>query len=200
MIDIEIYRGMESLGYSVCVIDLDGIIQYVSPWVAELEDCKGADMIGQHVTVALNITQDDTLMLRAMKNNCTIKNVIKEYCSYSGKKTYELYDAAPIIIDKKVAGAFCICRSYQDVETTIQCLYDFKNQRQNPPKHAPLKHKGYIFSDIICESQTMYELIDKAKRAAANRSPIMITVKLAREKNFLLIAFIIIPPVKMLHL
>lgn len=182
-IGVEILKKiLENIDEGVHFIDKNGITRLYNYNMSEIESMSRESIIGKRFSTNIfkSMSERDSTLLRALKENITIKNNLQKYLNKNGKEIVTVNSTIPIEINGEVIGALEIAKNMTSIKSLsdeviklqkinkdieVEKLLDVKNSKQT---------NKYEFKDIVGESSQIKKAIYMAKKASESEAAVFI--------------------------
>ena len=177
----------EVLGGAMHIVNAEGITILYNEEMAKLEKTQIKNVIGKPFReVFSNIPEEESTLMRALKERKATKNQQQTYLNVYGKEISTISSTVPIIVDGKVIAAMEVARDITDIKNMSDTILDLQSKLPagKTPEESPEKDdrqkarqrgiREYRFSDIIGENRKFEETIARAKKAANNDTSVML--------------------------
>lgn len=163
---------------AVMVCDKQGKLIIYNEAAQRMDGLLQEQVLGKHVTHVYLLTQEQSLLLRAMKLRKPILNQYQNYTTYTGKNLNIVCSTYPLFKDNEIVGAVSIMKDYSKIKELSDKIIDLQEQlneknRVKVTQKTPGTAK-YTFKDIIGISSSLQKTITWAQRAARTNSPVLI--------------------------
>ena len=176
-----------ALDVAMHVVNADGITVFYNEEMAKLEKTSIKNVIGKPFReVFSNIPEEESTLMRALKERKATKNQQQTYLNEYGKEINTVNSTVPIIVDGKVVAAMEVARDITDIKNMSDTILDLQSDltASKAPADAPEKGdskqgrkrgiKKYTFSDIVGENRKFEETIVRARKASHNDTSVML--------------------------
>ena len=165
----------EALGGGMHIVNADGITILYNEEMAKLEKTTIKNVIGKPFReVFSNIPEEESTLMRALKERKATKNQQQTYLNEFGKEISTVNSTIPIIVDGKVIAAMEVARDITDIKNMSDTILDLQSDLT---ADRPTREKGirkYTFSDIIGENRKFEETLARARKAANNDTSVIL--------------------------
>lgn len=157
------------IGAGILISNEKGVIEVFNSFLEKIEGRSRDDVVGKSIAEAYHVTSEKSEQLTVLKTKRPLWNVNLNYI-INGKQINTLSTTYPIFQDGKIVRVVSISRN---ITTTRRIL---ENVIKNNAESADQKSGGahYHFRDILGDSESIKNAIDKAIRATNSCAPIMI--------------------------
>ena len=177
----------EVLGGAMHIVNSEGITILYNEEMAKLEKTQIKNVIGKPFReVFSNIPEEESTLMRALKERKPTKNQQQTYLNEYGKEINTVNSTVPIIVDGKVIAAMEVARDITEIKNMSDTILDLQSDltaRKTSEETSEVSDKGkapqrgirrYRFSDIIGESRKFEETIARARKAANNDTSVIL--------------------------
>ncbi len=166
------------LSDGVMEINASGIITYCNAKAAELDGVVAEEVIGKPLfSVYPTLNKDNSTLYRVLASGEPILNFSQTFSNYNGKVIVTINSTLPIICNKKVVGALEISSDVTTVKLMSEKIIELQsriNDRAIDNQKPSLDSEYYHLDDIITQDTAMLKLKEKALKAAANDSAVLV--------------------------
>lgn len=166
------------LSDGVMEINASGIITYCNAKAAELDGVVAEEVIGKPLfSVYPTLNKDNSTLYRVLASSEPILNFSQTFSNYNGKVIVTINSTLPIICNKKVVGALEISSDVTTVKLMSEKIIELQsriNDRAIDNQKPSLDSEYYHLDDIITQDTAMLKLKEKALKAAANDSAVLV--------------------------
>lgn len=157
------------------VIDRSGRMIIYNEAQGRIDKYKPEEVIGKHVSDIYELTEESSLLLRALHTMRPMENVRQNYYTKTGNLVDSISSIVPLFSRGTMFGVAAIVRDYSSV---FQLMEHGGKEKDNGSKSSrngeKEKETRYQFGDIISGNADMIKCIQSAKRAASNDSSVML--------------------------
>ena len=177
----------EVLGGAMHIVNSEGITILYNEEMAKLEKTQIKNVIGKPFReVFSNIPEEESTLMRALKERKPTKNQQQTYLNEYGKEINTVNSTVPIIVDGKVIAAMEVARDITEIKNMSDTILDLQSDltaRKSSEETSEVRDKGkapqrgirrYRFSDIVGESRKFEETIARARKAANNDTSVIL--------------------------
>ena len=177
----------EVLGGAMHIVNSEGITILYNEEMAKLEKTQIKNVIGKPFReVFSNIPEEESTLMRALKERKPTKNQQQTYLNEYGKEINTVNSTVPIIVDGKVIAAMEVARDITEIKNMSDTILDLQSDltaRKTSEETSEVRDKGkapqrgirrYRFSDIVGESRKFEETIARARKAANNDTSVIL--------------------------
>lgn len=177
----------EVLGGGMHIVNADGITILYNEEMAKLEKTTIKNVIGKPFReVFSNIPEEESTLVRALKERKATKNQQQTYLNEFGKEISTVNSTIPIIVEGKVIAAMEVARDITDIKNMSDTILDLQSdltarksskgeeEAEDRKKDRQRGIRKYRFSDIIGENRKFEETIARARKAANNDTSVIL--------------------------
>lgn len=162
----------------VYVVDKKGTCKFYNDSMASMEKVNVEDVLDKKFNEAFpEFHIGESTMFRALlKGEATIKEQ-QTYKNFYGKEITTINSTIPIVVDGETVAALEVAKDITDIRRMSDTLLELQKDRagseaEAAPKSRTIKH--YSFEDIFGKNLYFEEVVERAKRAAANDATVFI--------------------------
>ncbi len=167
---IDFLTILSELDEGVIITDADGRIRFYNRAQAAIDGLEPEQVIGRHISEIYRLNENNSMLLRCIRNRAAIVNQLFYYRIRKGKLLHAIHSVYPLETEAAVKGAICFIRNGDVVEKIINESAALINECNINPENGT----SFNFSDIIGGNPDLINCLNRAKNAARTRSPIMI--------------------------
>ena len=165
----------EALGGAMHIVNADGITILYNEEMAKLEKTNIKNVIGKPFReVFSNIPEEESTLMRALKERKATKNQQQTYLNVYGKEVNTVNSTVPIIVDGKVIAAMEVARDITEIKNMSDTILDLQNDLTAGKPAAEHGIRRYTFDDILGENRKFEETIVRARKASHNDTSVML--------------------------
>ena len=153
--------AIDNVSVGIHAIDQNGHTLLYNNKMKEIEGYNIEDISDRSILDIFTFNQSESTLLRVLQTGQKVLNVKQTYWNKNGQEITTINDTFPIIENNEIKGAIEFAR---DITTLEKLLYQ------------PLRRYGepFTFEMMSVASKEMKHVIDKAKKAAKARIPILL--------------------------
>jgi len=159
------------------VVDANGITIFYNHVAARLDGLTEEEVLGKPLLeVFPSLDRHSSTLLRVIENGEPIYNKSQAYRNWKGMRVETINTTLPVYVDKRLVGAVEVAKDIGKLKELSERLIDLQAQLGKPRRTKRLQSDGtaYTFEDIVTNSKTMLQLIERARKTAKTSSPILI--------------------------
>ncbi|WP_312853912.1 sigma-54 interaction domain-containing protein [Thermoactinomyces mirandus] len=171
-----IFEFLDCLDEGIHIVNAQGITVFYNRVASVLDGMDIDEVMGVHVLEAFpSLTQKTSTLLKVLQTGVSIGEQQQAYMNRKGKRVLTVNRTIPLHVQGKVVGAAEISRDITQVKELSDQVIHLQEQIHEPNRHLSCKHQHfYRFTDIVTQNRNMLAEIDKAKRAAQTKSPVLV--------------------------
>lgn len=175
-----IYELLNLIDVGVYIVDQDGKGIFYNHTMADLEKVNVEDVLGKKYHEAFpNIRLEDSTMFRALKKRESTVRQPQTYKNLYGKEVTTINSTMPVLVGGEPIAAIEVAKDITDLSQMADRLMELGGG--TPEEDAPQVQARsqssiprYSFEDIWGQNPDFVEVVDRAKRAAANDASVLI--------------------------
>lgn len=168
-----IEKIIESVDEGVHFIDKDGKTIIYNNSMAKLEQMDKKDILNKSfVDVLQTMKIKNSTLLKVLRNKKPIKENVQRYLNKDGKEITTINTTIPIVVENELIGALEISKDMTQIQALSEQILKLEETKNNK-LHSPEK-LGYIFEDIIGESDSIKKAIKISKKASKSDATVLI--------------------------
>ena len=167
----ELLKLMEE---GVYVVDQEGVGIFYNDSMAEVEQITVEDVVGKEYHKAFpGVSLSESTMFQALQKGLSTKNKQQTYRNLNGKEVTTVNSTVPVKVDGKIVAAIEVATDITSLRSMSDEILELREKENKPTKAKP-KIKRYSFDDLVGENPEFMAVIEKAKRAAQNKTTVCI--------------------------
>lgn len=169
---------LNSMDDAIMVCDAKGCLNFYNDANQRMDGLLRDQVLGKHVTNIYMMTENQSLLLKAMKDRKPILNQYQNYQTFTGRNLNIVCSTYPLIENNVVIGAVSVMKDQSQVTELYNKVIDlqevlFEKNKKTSPKR-PVNQTRYSFIDIIGYGKAIDQAVILAKRAAKSSSHVLI--------------------------
>lgn len=167
-------EALDHINEGVIITDRTGTIVIYNKKLGEFEDLDKEEAVGRHLMDVYEWSVESSEHYQVLKTGKPIKEGNYRNITKLGKTNYLIANSFPIMDEDGIPEAVC---SISRNVTSIREIYDRTMGLQSVnEKGGPSLENGtrFTFEDVVYESEAMKDLIANAKRAAMNKTSVLV--------------------------
>lgn len=169
---------LELLHEGIQMVDNKGTIVFCNEAAALLDSLKKEEVIGRHILeIYPSLTEKSSTLLQVLKTGEPIADYQQTFLNYKGSKITTVNTTIPILEHQQIVGAMEISRDITHVRELSEQLVDLQKKIYGTPRKPSYQSKGtakYNFDDVVGDSPILAKLKQKAVKAAATDSSVIV--------------------------
>lgn len=164
---------IESIDEGIHFIDKDSKTIIYNNSMAKLEQMDKKDVLNKSfIDVARLMEIKNSTLLQVIRNKKPIKDNVQKYLNKDGKEITTINTTIPILVDNELIGALEISKDITQIQTLTDQIIKLKDIKKIN-RHNP-KKLGYVFEDIIGESDAIKKALAISKKASKSDATVLI--------------------------
>ncbi|MGA8941962.1 MAG: sigma 54-interacting transcriptional regulator [Thermoactinomyces sp.] len=171
-----IFEFLDSLDEGIHIVNAQGITVFYNRVASLLDGMDIDEVMGIHVLEAFpSLTRKTSTLLKVLETGISIGEQQQAYMNRKGKRVLTVNRTIPLHVRGKVVGAAEISRDITQVKELSDQVLHLREQMHEPGRHSSCKHQHfYRFTDIVTQNRKLLAEIEKARRAAQTKSPVLV--------------------------
>ena len=162
----------------VYIVDKKGICQFYNDAMASVEKVNVEDVLDKSFNEAFpDFHPGNSTMMRALlKGEATVRQQ-QSYKNFYGKEITTVNSTVPIVVDGETVAALEVAKDITDIRKMSDTLLELQKGGMAAGAGTNQKNskiKKYSFEDIYGKNPAFTEVVERAKRAAANDASVFI--------------------------
>ncbi len=166
---------IEIMDEGVYIVDSDGIGIHYNSAMARTERVNMEDVLGKSFSEAFpNFKHGDSTIYDAIKKNKPTLKKQQTYKNLYGKEITTVNSTVPVIVGGKTVAAIELSKDITEFRQMSDTLLELRSEAIAKTEVSSSGIKKYTFNDICGENAEFREIVDRAKKAAANDASVFI--------------------------
>ncbi len=159
------------------VVDANGITIFYNHVAAKLDGLTPDEVLGKPLLeVFPSLDRHSSTLLRVIANGEPIYDQPQTYTNWRGQRVETVNTTLPVRVGSRLVGAVEVAKDIGKLRELSERLVRLQAQVSKPKRGRRQETDGtiYQFADIVTQDETMLQMIQRARRAAATSSPVLI--------------------------
>ncbi|MGI6126740.1 MAG: sigma-54 interaction domain-containing protein, partial [Planifilum sp.] len=167
---------LHSIDEGIHVVNTEGITIFYNPVAAALDGMAVEEVLGTHVLEAFpSLTNKTSTLMQVLQTGQPIYNQRQTYTNRYGKRIVTINSTIPLRVGGRLAGALEVSKDVTRIQELAEQVIDLRRRIRKPGrKTAASEPRLFRFEEILTRNLQMMKAIERAKRAAATRSPVLV--------------------------
>lgn len=167
---------LHSIDEGIHVVNTEGITIFYNPVAAALDGMAVEEVLGTHVLEAFpSLTNKTSTLMQVLQTGQPIYNQWQTYTNRYGKRIVTINSTIPLRVGGRLAGALEVSKDVTRIQELAEQVIDLRRRIRKPGrKTAASEPRLFRFEEILTRNLQMMKAIERAKRAAATRSPVLV--------------------------
>lgn len=169
---------INSIDDAILVCDKKGHLIEYNDASQRMEGLLREQVLGKHVTNVYMLTDAQSLLLQAIKQQKPILNQRQNYTTYTGRKIDIMCSTFPLFEDNEIVGAVSLMKDYSQIKELSEKIIELQEQLFRKGKETKAKKTvqaaKFTFDQLVGMSNCIRQAITWAKRAAKSSSHVLI--------------------------
>lgn len=167
---------LHSIDEGIHVVNTEGITIFYIPVAAALDGMAVEEVLGTHVLEAFpSLTNKTSTLMQVLQTGQPIYNQRQTYTNRYGKRIVTINSTIPLRVGGRLAGALEVSKDVTRIQELAEQVIDLRRRIRKPGrKTAASEPRLFRFEEILTRNLQMMKAIERAKRAAATRSPVLV--------------------------
>lgn len=169
------FEFLDCLNEGVHIVDAGGMTVFYNQAASRLDGMEIDEVMGVHVLEAFpSLTQKTSTLLNVLQTGKSIGEKQQSFMNRKGERVLTVNRTIPLRIRGEVVGAAEISRDITQVkELSDQVIHLQEKMNESLRRSSAKKQSFYQFADIVTQNREMLKEMEKAKRAAQTKSPVL---------------------------
>ncbi len=172
-----IYELINLVDDGIYIVDKEGFGMFYNDAMASLEKVNLEDVLGKKFHEAFpDFSLEESTMFKALKKQESTVRQQQTYKNLYGKEVTTINSTVPIIVEGETVAAVEVAKDITNIRQMSDKLMALGNVALGKETEGASKEKirRYSFDDIYGENPQFKEVVQRAKRAAANDASVFI--------------------------
>lgn len=159
------------------VVDAKGISIFYNHVAAELDGLTAEEVLGKPLLeVFPSLSEESSTLHQVIVNGKPIYNQTQTYTNWRGVRVETVNTTLPVYVENRLVGAVEVAKDIRKLRELSDRVLDLQAQvgKSKKKKKTEIDGVNYRFEDILTSSNTLKQVIDRARRAARTHSPVLI--------------------------
>ncbi len=163
-----------SIDEGIHVVDADGITIFYNAVAAEMDGLTIDEVVGTHLLEAFpSLTHKSSTLLKVLDTGEEIGHHQQSYTNRYGKRIVTVNKTLPVRIKGKLVGAVEVAKDVTQVKELSEKVIELEAQMRGQPQRDRSR-RLYRFEQIVTRNPVLLHQIERARRAALTRSPVLV--------------------------
>lgn len=185
---------LEQFSEGVIIADAVGVIVYMNPKQAEMDDLERGDVLGRQVTEVYRVDAGVSPTMQCLNSGTPVINLACYYRTRLGKVVNSIHNVYPLTEGRRIIGSICFIRDFQLIEKTLDAVSKPRRQQRfqafdiRSVIHRERRFDNgtrFLFSDIIGDDPDFADAVHLARLSADSSSPVMVMGETGTGKELL---------------
>ncbi|WP_425462702.1 sigma-54 interaction domain-containing protein [Melghirimyces algeriensis] len=167
---------LQKIHEGIHVVDATGKTVFYNRFAAQLDGMKEEEVVGKHLLeVFPSLTPKTSTLLKVLRTGKPIDHQQQSYTNRHGQRIVTVNSTMPLGVDGEWVGAMEVSKDITRIQELSDKVIDLEQRVRGTKKDTlPQEQTLYRFEQIITESPNMKREMERAKRAATTRSPVLV--------------------------
>lgn len=173
---------LDSINEGVHIVDTSGVTVFYNKVAAGLDNLNPTEVVGHHIlSVFPSLSEDTSTLLSVLRTGRPAPVRQQTFANFKGDTITTINSSLPIYSGARLVGAIEVSRDVTLVKTLAERVVDLQAQllAEGDGSGAERRLSGagaarYTFDDVVAASQPMLQVVERAKRAAAGSSSVIV--------------------------
>jgi arginine utilization regulatory protein len=177
------------LKQGVLVVDVNANVIYYNEPATHIAGINPEEAIGKNILdIFPDLTPETSTFYHVLRGGKPLIDYVQTYLNYKGEKVTTLTSTMPLLRGGEIVGAMELYRALSDISQWSQRIVSLQKEpsKKVSDQKARIEDKAqYTFDDIIGNSASMKNLIEKARKIVDSSSPVLICGETGTGKELL---------------
>ncbi len=166
---------LRSIDEGIHVVDAEGITIFYNHVAASLDGMSVEEVLGTHVLEAFpSLTSKTSTLMQVIQTGQPIYNQRQTYTNRYGKRIVTINSTVPLRVGGELVGALEVSKDVTRIQELAEQVIDLRKRIRKGRKPSASEPRLFRFEEILTRNPQMMKAIERAKRAAATRSPVLV--------------------------
>jgi arginine utilization regulatory protein len=168
---------LDQLDEGVHVVDLQGNTVYYNKAMGRMEGIAPKEVLGQSLLRHFpSLSKETSTLWYVLQTHNALEQVSQTYLNPRGDKITSINNTYPLYVQGELVGAVEVAKDLSRVAQLTEQVVQLQSEL-HPPSTNQIKKKThfYTFNDIVTQSEVMYRILEKARRASNSGVSVLIT-------------------------
>ena len=167
---------LRSIDEGIHVVDVRGITIFYNHVAASLDGMAVEEVLGTHVLEAFpSLTSKTSTLMQVIRTGKPLYNQRQTYTNRYGKRIVTVNSTVPLRVGGRLVGALEVSKDVTRIQELAEQVIDLRKRIRKPVRKPPATEpRLFRFEQILTRNPEMMKAIERAKRAAATRSPVLV--------------------------
>jgi len=166
------------LKQGILVVDVDANVIYYNEPVTHIAGIDPEEAVGKNILdIFPDLTQETSTFYHVLKGGKPLIDYVQTYMNYRGEQVTTLTSTMPLIKDGEIIGALELYRDLSDTSRLSQSIVSLQKElfKKVSDRKVQIENRAqYTFRDILGNSISIKNLVEKARKIADSSSPVLI--------------------------
>lgn len=161
----------------VYIVDKNGIGKFYNQAMASMEQVNMDDVLGKKFNEAFpEVPVSESTMFKALLKGEETLGKQQTYKNFYGKEVTTINSTVPVVVEGETVAALEVAKDITNLRKMSDTLMELQkgSTEDSSAINKKSKIKRYSFDDIYGKNSAFVEVVDRAKRAAANDATVFI--------------------------
>lgn len=166
---------LQHVDEGIHVLDKNGNTIIYNESMSHLEKMDSSDVIKKPFTeVFKGLNNDNSTLLKALNEKITTKDLKQTYLNKDGKEISTINTTIPVIVEDEVIAVVEVAKNITKIKEMSNTILKLHDEIGKPEKAKSKKVRKYNFDNIIGQSSSFLDVVDRAKKASKNSASVFI--------------------------
>ena len=157
------------------VLDKNGNTIIYNESMSKLEKMDLRDVIKKPFTeVFKGLNNENSTLLKALNEKITTKDLKQTYLNKDGKEISTINTTIPVIVEDEVIAVVEVAKNITKIKEMSNTILKLHDEIGKPEKAKCKKVRKYNFDNIIGQSDSFLDVVDRAKKSSKNSASVFI--------------------------
>ncbi len=168
-------KVLQHIDEGIHVLDKNGNTIIYNESMSHLEKMDSRDVIKKPFTeVFKGLNNENSTLLKALNEKITTKDLKQTYLNKDGKEISTINTTIPVLIDDEVIAVVEVAKNITKIKEMSNTILKLHDEIVKPEKAKSKKVSKYNFDNIIGQSESFVDVVDRAKKSSKNSASVFI--------------------------
>ncbi len=172
---ILLQKILQYVDEGIHVLDKNGNTIIYNESMSNLEKMDSRDVIKKPFTeVFKGLNNESSTLLKALNHRIVTKDLKQTYLNKDGKEISTINTTLPVIVEDEVIAVVEVAKNITKIKEMSNTILKLHDEIGKPEKAKYKKVRKYKFDNIIGQSDSFLNVVDRAKKSSKNSASVFI--------------------------
>ncbi|SFS35915.1 sigma-54 interaction domain-containing protein [Marininema halotolerans] len=182
-----LWEVLHCIDEGIHVVDSKGFTVFYNHVAANLDGLLQGEVMGTHVLEAFpSLTPKTSTLMRVLETGEPLLDQRQAYTNRRGKRVVTVNSTLPLLVNGVKVGALEVAKDITRIQELSDKVIDLQTRIKKESGDEVKSPRGlYSFDEIITGDARMLQAIERGRKAAATRSPVLVIGETGTGKELL---------------